>query len=100
MSVLTDMAGKPVHLDTIVKRTDLTKTQVQAAMNHAVKDGLPITVISKATVWRLDALPESLKEDQPDNRTGEVWEVVGHTKSGMVLLRDEDGILYRATEME
>ncbi len=100
LKVLTDLAGKPVHVDTLMERTNLSAVQIKAAMNHAVKDGLPIKVISTATVWQFAGTVEPLKDDEPDNRTGELWEVVGHTKSGMVMLRDEVGILYRATEME
>jgi len=99
LKVLTDMAGKPVHVDTIVQRTDLTPTQIKAGMNHAVKDGLPIKVIQPANVWMFIGEDPKI-DDQPDNRTGEVWEVIGHSKTGAVVLRDEDGILYRATEME
>jgi hypothetical protein len=101
LKVLADLAGKPVHIDTIVQRTNLKPVQVKAGMNLAIKDGLPIKVIQPANVWVFNPEPEAPTESNtPANRTGEVWEVIGHAKSGAPLLRDENGTLYRATEVE
>jgi hypothetical protein len=100
LKVLTDLHGKPVHCDTIVARTDLSPVQVKAGMNHMIKDGLPVEVIQPANVWIFRPDPAETESTAPSNRTGELWEVIGHAKSGAIILRDENGTLYRATEME
>lgn len=102
LKVLTDMAGKPVHVDTIVERTNFEHSQVKASLNHMVKDGLPIEVINKSVLWVYTGQAEPEPTAAPTTgRAGELWEVVGVTKStGALILRDENGILYRATEME
>lgn len=99
LKVLTDLVGQPVHVDTIVERTNFTPTQVKASLNHMVKDGLPIEVINKSVVWKFVGEVETEATAAPANRVGELWEVVGHVKSG-ILIRDESGVIYVAKEME
>lgn len=92
--------GELVSLADLMQVTGFSATQIQSQMRNLIAEDYPLTVIARAQIWKYtgDAKPE-LKDDGPDNRVGEVWEVVGHTKSG-VILRDEFGTLYRTTEME
>lgn len=94
--------NQSIHVDTIVAKTGFTPEQVKTSMNNMVKDGLPVKVISRASLWLYtgDAEPEATAAPTA-SRAGEYMEIVGMIKStGALMLRDEDGILYRATEME
>jgi hypothetical protein len=92
-------AGKPVHVDRLVTLTGLTPVQVKGGMNHMIKDGLPVVAIQPANVWTFTPDPSETESTPTGNRSGELLEVVGHAKSGLIL-RDESGTLYRAQEME
>jgi hypothetical protein len=103
LKVLIDHPRKQsIHVDTIVAKTGFTPEQVKTSMNNMIKDGLPVKVISRASLWLYMGDAEQEATAAPTtSRAGEVWEVVGIIKStGAMILRDENGILYRATEME
>jgi hypothetical protein len=100
MDYLVKHPAKPVSLTDLVSTTGFTGEQIQYVMRSLIRENYPIQVAVRAQMWVYNPEPEPLKDDEPDNRTGEVWEVVGHARSGAPILRDEHGILYRATEME
>lgn len=102
MKVLTESMGQPVHVDRIVSQTGFTKEQVQSQMRNLIKDGFPVEVLVRASIWKYTEpapAPEPEKKDKPDY-SNECFEFVGwtHTEDEF-LIRDSKGNLFRAYPM-
>lgn len=98
LAYLIKHAGKPVMVDDIMKSTGFTLTQVQSQMRNMITDGLPIITLAKAQIWQYNGQPEPEPETHDVN--GDVFEGIGRTKSGAIIVRDMNGILYVCREMD
>lgn len=103
LAYLTKNTNRPVHVDAIAEATGLTKDQVRGCMAGMIRNGdKGITTVNRATVWVFNPVPEpepTTDPSAPVDFTGELFECVGHTRTG-IILRGPSGSLYRATEME
>lgn len=99
---LAKHAGKPVTANEIMTATGLSLTQVQAQMRMIIADGQPVTVVSRAQVWVFNPEPEAAPEDEtaPGDPTGEIFEGIGRTRSGAIIVRDGNGVLFVLREMD
>ena len=100
MSHLIRNAGKPVQVEDLTSITGVELTQIQAAMRNIILSGEPVRTIVRARVWVYE--PETGTEPEPDTAdpTGEIFEGVGRTRSGAIIVRDGNGVLYVAREMD
>lgn len=93
LAALNAHRGLDVPLDTLVRETGLTPQQVQTSVRNLIqRDGLPITTVVKANVWRYEA-SNAAKPVEEDGDT--IFELVGKTKSGVQIVRgDQTQTLY------
>ena len=105
LEALSRHRGLDVPLAELMLETGLTKSQVVSAVHRLiVRDNLPITVVSRANMWRYEFANGATKEI-PKQRKAEpedtCFEVVGRTKSGEPIVRgDVTDTLYRVTALE
>lgn len=94
MKYLTDHAGQLVHLQDIVDATGLTINQVQNAIGNARRESemwsRTIEVITAGQTWRYRDVTTG---------SGRMFEEVRVTKSGVLIIEDEEGRLYQAREL-
>lgn len=92
LAALNAHRGLDVPLDTLVRETGLTSQQVQTSVRNLIqREGLPITTVVKAQVWRYEASNAAKPDDDGDT----IFELVGKTKSGVLIARgDQTQILY------
>jgi len=100
MAYLLKHAGKPISALDMVRDTGLSLEQVQGQMRYIIADGHPVTVITRAQLWKYDPEPETETEPEPEDVTGELFECIGRTRSGVPILRDGHGVLYLARVMD
>jgi hypothetical protein len=93
LAALNAHRGLDVPLDTLVRETGLSPMQVQTSVRNLIqREGLPITVVVKANVWRYEASNAPAKAEDDGDTT---FELVGRTKSGVQIVRgDQTQILY------
>lgn len=61
-------------------------------MRDMVKNGQPVTVLHRGRVWKYDAVPEP-EAEKPDV-CGNLYEAIGRSSTGAVIVRDNEGLLY------
>lgn len=78
-----------VYAGDIASDLNLTEKQVKSAV-YSLKErkGQPIEVVAQG-VWRYDPSAKSVSKT-----TSTLFELIGQTKQGKVVLQDEDGNLY------
>jgi hypothetical protein len=120
---LTEHAGEVVYAQHIIDKTGLTLARVRNAINNmrseSVYNGLPlrdyIEVIVQGDAWRYTTEPydqssnrrkKSLIATSPAARQlaasgagGRMFEEIGSSVDGGILVRCEDGRIYKATEI-
>jgi biotin operon repressor len=94
--------GQAVHVDDVAADLGFTKQQVKSAVNNLrTTKGIPIETLVAGYSWRY--LPNSKpSEDSPgngSNHTKRIFEEIGVTKTGLIILQDEDGNLFSAQEL-
>lgn len=96
--------GLDVPLAELVRETNLTPEQVKSAVQRLIgRDGLPITVVARSSMWRYEFTNGATKEIPEQRKAPEdtCFEVVGRTKSGEPVVRgDVTDTLYRVTALE
>lgn len=100
LEFLTSHPGKPVSARDLSAYTGFTAGQVQAAVRNLIASGYPIKVIMRAQVWQYEPEPETVPEPETGPASGDVWEVIGRSKNGKIILRDGSGILYGAEPLD
>lgn len=103
-AILKYLEGRPgvrVYVDDIARSIGCTRDQAQSAMSNLRNDvpSLPIEVVLPGNVWRFG--PPSVVRDglRPELPTKRIFEELAVTKSGEILIQDEAGAIYRASEM-
>jgi hypothetical protein len=96
--------GQNVNIEELVEATGLEKSQVQSAMSRLVgRYGMDVTTVVRGNVYRLNSLndktlagaePEPTKPSSPN-----MYEEVGVTQNDSIVVRGEDGTLYRLAEL-
>lgn len=101
-SYLLRNAGQPVTADELQAATGLSIIQIQSQMRNMVKEGEPVTVVSRARIWTYQPEPEPEPEDEtnPDDPTGEIYEGIGRTRAGKVIVRDGNGVLFILEDLD
>lgn len=106
MAYLVKHTGKPVQVNDLVSATGFSLTQIQAAMRNLIRDDAPVRVIHRARIWVYDPEPKTEPKTEPETEpetedvTDEIFEGIGRTRSGAIIVRDGKGILYVAREMD
>jgi hypothetical protein len=92
--------GQVVFIKDIEAETGLTETQIRTAINHMVSRNTggmaSVEVMQRGRMWRWKG-PNS-KTENSDN--GSLFEYLARTKSGTIIVQDENGNVYRMTELE
>lgn len=105
MAHLVKYSGKPVTLEDLTNATGFTVTQIQSQMRNLIKDGQPITVLVRAQIWKYEPVtepePEPVKNTDERDVTNMVYEGIGRTSAGAVIVRDVDTrTLYVLRELD
>jgi hypothetical protein len=90
--------GQDLGLNFLVRQSGLTESQVKSSAYTLLKNGkLPglHQPIQGVHVWRYEP-PRSAQIDA----VGEVYECIGQTAQGQLLVRDSDGTLYVLQEVK
>lgn len=111
MSIISDVSlyikneeGRPCHVDDIATATGYTPKQIRGAINgkrhedptwhHILKN------VVRGHIWSWNMLYDPTKpvtsESDPEKN---LYEQIGVTKNGDLILQDEDGNLFRASEL-
>lgn len=111
--VLGEANGKPVHVDTIASQVGITREQVQKSISSArSRNDTPIEVVVKGRSYRWGGAPTAVSDESGDEKVASrvpstptppvapvsappevsaMYELVGITASGRLVLRDEAG---------
>lgn len=94
--------GKQVSIQQLAQNTGLNKSQIINAMWRLVNNGANIEVISHGTLWIYHAeakkIPLPAVTEVPSTgqlKIGMVFELIGRSPSGHLIIKSEDGIVYR-----
>lgn len=94
---LEQHVGENVYHQDVSKQLDLTESQVKEAIYHLrKKDNLSgsIEVVVAGSIWRYDP---SKRESKKSGKR--IFEELGVTHQGEIILQDEEGNLFRASEL-
>lgn len=95
LEYFTKSPGEILYTSDITKNLNLTKDQVQSAISRFKnRKGINFEVISAGHAYRYQ--PGPAEEKKTGNR---VFEEIGVTKKGDIIIQDSDGNLYRAEEL-
>lgn len=98
---MTKRTGEVCFLRDIVTETGFTADQVQAAVWHLVKhNGEAINIVTRGQSWRYTGADTATEPEPADSLVGTVFECIGTSKNGAILVRGEDGNLYVLRELE
>lgn len=100
LDALIKNAGKPVSLNDLKRATGFHEGQIQAAIRNLIAADQPIKIVMKAQVWQYNGTPEPETEPENGPASGDVWEVIGRSKNGKIILRDGTGLLFVAEPMD
>jgi hypothetical protein len=102
LDVLNRKRGSDVTCEEISRATDLTRGQVQAAVNGLIKrQELPITVVLRGQAWRYETDDVRPKVSKPTSaKTDDLFERIGSTQNGDVIVKGiETEALYRVVRL-
>jgi hypothetical protein len=99
---LVRRTGEICFLKDIVTETGFTERQVQSCIAHMREEGVPIVVETRARAWRYTADHETATTPKNAHRPedDDVFERVGTTKTGKIIVRGDSGTLYVLHELE
>lgn len=99
---LVRRTGEICFLKDIVTETGFTERQVQSCIAHLIEEGVPITVETRARAWRYMPEPmlEAKREPEHKPEDDDVFERVGVTRSGKIIVRGDSSTLYVLHELE
>lgn len=97
---LTKRTGEVCFLKDIMTETGFSEKQVQSCINHMKEEQLPIETVSRGRAWRY--MPDAKLNAEPEHRPedDDVFERVGTTKNGKIIVRGDSTTLYVLTELE
>lgn len=95
--------GMAIYVEDLVKDTGYTRTQIQASIYNLIKSGLyDLTSEAHGQIWRYRGLKrESPRYSEENKRSNgrRLFEEVGSTKKGTIVIQDEKGNLFEANEL-
>lgn len=99
LEFLAKNRGVDVNIWELTEATGLASEQVQTCLSQLRnRNGLPITIVAKGRIYRYEAenatvaVPEAPREKR-------IYQEIGNTSAGVVIVEDEDGTLWRVTEL-
>lgn len=99
LAVITKRPGEIIYLKDIVAATGLDEKQVQSAINNMRRDDptleSTIQTVARGQAWRYD--PTGRRRKDGEKR---MFEELAVTKTGALIIQDQDGNLYRAEELQ
>lgn len=118
-SYFVERPGQIIALETIVDDLDEDENRVRVAINNARQNNhvfrSQLEIVVGARMWRYNPpiQPNTRTVTVPltnnrgrvaqtrstDNETGRLFEEVGKTDENTIIIRDDDGVLYKATRM-
>lgn len=106
LEYLTANVDVDVNLWDIMEDTGLDEKRVQYAMGHLRdRNGLNITTVVRGSIWRYQTVSPDLPEDpEPEQDVVSfynppIFTHVGTTSSGIVVVEDANGTLWKVTEL-
>lgn len=91
---LEDHMGTNTYIDDIAKDVGVTAEQARKSISYLRNRGVEVETIQTGYIYRLH--PKSPKEELGTR----IFEEVGKTISGTIIVRCENGILYKLVELE
>lgn len=102
MEYFSKRPGEHAYLNDIAKTTGLTTEQVQHNINNLANDhrrgqiDFNVETVTRGQVWMYRP---NQKKDEPARPTKRVFEELGKSKKGTIVIQDEEGNLFEATEL-
>lgn len=102
MEYFAKRTGEYVYANDLMKATSLSLDQIQGNINNLIRDdklgklNFPIEVITRGQIWVHRPAPAKVEPVQHERR---VFEELGWTKRGTLIIQDEKGTLFEATEL-
>lgn len=97
---MTKRPGEIVFLRDMVMETGFTERQIQSCIGHMREEGVPIVVETRGRAWRYAPNHETATEPEHKPEDDDVFERVGTTKSGKIIVRGDSATLYVLHELE
>lgn len=100
MAYFAARPGEHCFLENIVKETKLNHGQVRGAINNMIAANrrgeleFPLEVVQKGQIW-----VHRPKAEEASSTVSKVYEQLGITKAGEIIIQDETGVLYKAQEL-
>lgn len=99
---MSSRPGKHCHIHEMAKELNYTQTQIKQAISnkrHESKEwGSHVKTVIQGSVFSWIEKPENGVPEPKDVKKN-LYEQIGVTKNGDLILQDEDGNLFRATEL-
>lgn len=104
LQVLTRSPGEVVYVQDIASHAKVTEQQVKSALapSRLAKYPIRIDVVVNGKAWRYmgDRSPQVPEPaETPTVAEKRIFEEIGTTKSGQLIIQDMDGNLFRAEEL-
>lgn len=96
LRVLSSAPGATFWVDDLMTDLGATRVQVQGSANYLIHNGHPIRVVNKGTAWTYDEKPPA--PEAPAEQL--MFEQIGTTRIGDLILQDQNSNLYRATALD
>lgn len=96
LAVFLENKNQAVTLNQLTHQTGLEASKVQSNVNNlknSKRDHFTIETITRGQIWILRDSPE---KPTPGKR---IFEEIGPTRDGAIVIQDGDGNLYKATEL-
>ena len=97
LEFLAKSPGSTHYVGDLANGFEVTEQQIRSCINSIIRDealpGLEVVIPQRSWVYRPSAEPKH-------SNTKRVFEEIGQTRSGDLILQDQDGKVYRAKELE
>lgn len=88
--------GEIVNVTDIAKTIEVTEKQIKGAVNTLLGHGHNIESVSRGTAYIYRGMKQEIKPAAVSRR---LFEEIGVSKSGAIVIQDADGNLYKAEEI-
>lgn len=98
LEYFTKHIGEILNTNDIAKDLKVADKQVKGAVNTLLGQGHDIDSVSRGNAFIYRGLKQEIKPSKPTSRR--MFEEIGMTKSGALVIQDTEGNLYKAVEIQ
>lgn len=90
---------QPFSSKAAAQQLGLTDQQVRSALTRMRQNGAQVNVVIKGSMYRFVGWGKPTKKTATPSASVSLFEKIAELKTGVLILKDEDGNLFRAEEL-